>query len=109
MAHSKLPDSSWWRLVLELDALRDDPPDVFAGISDEVLDRYLSGEGSEAERAQIDARKEREPWLLETIEAWQWALHPGRELPEPPAPWPSIFAGVPSAAEDAGKSLGKDR
>ena len=90
------------RIALELASLEDEAADVFVGIPDDLLDRYLNGRASEGERAEIGARMEKNPLLREAIEALQWALADPAELPDqPPAPWPSIFAEPRSLSDEA--------
>jgi hypothetical protein len=95
-AENEPSDSTrWWnQIAAELRADREEERDVFGDIPEELLNRYLAGEASESERAQVKEAMDRDPELREAIDAIAWALTDPTELPGeiPVVPLP-IFLG----------------
>lgn len=91
----------WPRIAAELRAVRDDQQDVFGPLSDEMLSRFVAGEASVSESAQIKAATATDPELREALDALAWALNEPSELPldTPDAPHPLFIVPTQSSAE----------
>ena len=85
---------SWSRIAAELRAVQEDQKDLFAGLSDELLDRYLSGKATKSDKEQVQKAVEGDPELREALDALTWALSEPTDLPgEIPAVPSPLFAG----------------
>jgi len=57
------------QLALEIDASREESEDVFAGLPEDMVDRFLDGTASQADRSLIEAAAERNPELRRALAA----------------------------------------
>lgn len=95
------PPEVWSRIAAELRAVRDDQRDVFGAFSYELLSRFLAGEATESESAQIKEATANDPELREALDTLTWALTETSELPAdiPNAPSPLFIAPAQTEAE----------